>query len=201
MSTFDSSAIDPETYFAQALMGMSMTDERFALTTCPPLCKCSMCDSLNKSCRSVATTITGADSTISDDGEDELSLFKTTTPSNDEVGLVQKILYDEGEPPSIVLPVSYSDSSPRSSLTSSRNSLEYKKASGVPNLKEEEDNAEVRQLERQLKDMQHRERELGRRKLRLEIERDGLKLMLDEADPQRRRTSEKLERIHEHAEE
>eukprot|EP00545_Synedropsis_sp_CCMP1620_P010254 CAMPEP_0119014708 /NCGR_PEP_ID=MMETSP1176-20130426/10247_1 /TAXON_ID=265551 /ORGANISM="Synedropsis recta cf, Strain CCMP1620" /LENGTH=189 /DNA_ID=CAMNT_0006967931 /DNA_START=92 /DNA_END=661 /DNA_ORIENTATION=- len=189
MASFDTSEMDPETYFEQALelMGMSMKDDAsFALTTCPPLCKCSMCDSLNRSSRSFTTTTT---SSTAESEEDALSSHSS---DRDHVVVVKRMHYMEGEPASRELPISEYSSLRSSSLSSL---IEYDK---------DTDDDHIREMEREVKRLQARDRELERQRLRLEAERDNLKLALNGvANPDLigSPNSTKLEQIREHDEE
>jgi hypothetical protein len=163
MASFDFSLMDPDTYFQQALMGMSMPDDsNFALTTCPPLCKCSLCTSLNRSSRSFATI--SSRSTESD--EDVLSSHSS---DRDDHVTVKRMQFTEGEPASIILPVSEC-SSPRSSPPSR------------PQTGKAVDDDEIRSLEREVKRLRARDRELESQRSCLEIERDNLKQALTEVE-------------------
>jgi hypothetical protein len=221
ISSLDISAMDPETYFEQALMWMSSTNNNmtelssnssFALTTCPDLCKCSMCESLNRSNRSFATISSGDTDIMSD--TDSISCRSS---DRDQVEVVvESISYWEGEPARIVLPVSEHSSAPSSStLNSYRECMHMdtkravaRRAKADPpsadSNEERTEEKEIRYLESQLKRLQGRHREMGRQRLRMEIEKDDLKLMLEESRSpatglhSRSRSSAKLERIHEH---
>lgn len=191
MASFDISQMDPDTYFQQALMGMSMPDDStFALTTCPPLCKCSMCTSLNKSSRSFATM--SSRSTESDD-----DVLSSHSSDREDHLTVKRMQYTEGEPASIILPMSEC-LSPRSSPPSR------------PQAGKVIDDDEIRALEREVKRLRARDRELDSERSRLQIERDTLKQALtDVASPAETdddmaigpHNSTKLEQIREHEEE
>lgn len=159
MASFDSSQMDPDTYFQQALMGMSMPDDSdFALTTCPPLCKCSLCTSLNRSSRSFATM----SSRSAESDEDILSSYSS---DRDYDVTVKRMLYTEGEPASIILPISEC-LSPRSPPPSR------------PRTGKAVDDDEIRELEREVKRLRARDRELESQRSCLEVERNNLKQAL-----------------------
>lgn len=182
--------MDPYSYFEQALAGMTVVTSKEATSSCGAMCHCSTCRNANKSLQSIATESTGTASehSLEDDGLAFVTVKKLTvvdgSQANTEFSCEE---HNEGS--------ELSSSSGSEEPQSRFNVVEPKAPVDPVNRKAKERFGDtntystidgVLELEERLQRSQEEERKFDLLQLQLRIQRDTLKLYIQQIEGEER---------------
>ena len=166
--------MDPSNYFAEALSEMKLGPEQCPLMSpsCGPMCKCSMCTCVNKSTRSMMTSVTNSTHTdYSDDSMNSDFHF----PTGPILTVKKTLSLDDSVHSMLISPDDYMNSVSDllwiESTPTFRRREENSKSTAKDEVPSDED---IQKMES--------ERDLARAEdYQLKVERDRLRLVLEEA--------------------